>query len=71
MWKNKNSLPRRQAVCVDLDVCQRIVVFTVPSSKQREPDLLGEKQASDDGYAAMQTRSTYWAVFYSKSEMCQ
>jgi hypothetical protein len=40
------------------------VAFAIPSSKQKEPDLLDEKQASDDGYAATQMGNTYWAQFY-------
>ena len=47
------------------------VVVANPSSKQERPDLLDEKQASDDGYAVTQTGNAYWAVFYLKSEMCQ
>jgi len=47
------------------------VAFAIPSSKQKGPDLLGEKQASDGGYAATQISRTYWAVFYPKSDMCQ
>jgi len=50
---------------------QHIFAFTVPSSKQEEPDLLGEKQASDDGYAVTQMGSTYWAQFYYRYEMSQ
>ena len=45
--------------------------FANSSSKQKGPDLLCEKQVSDDGYAATQMGNTYWAVFYSKNEMCQ
>jgi hypothetical protein len=47
------------------------VAFAIPSSKQKGPGLLCEKQASDDGFAATQTGNPYWAVFYSKNEMCQ
>lgn len=35
-------------------VFQRTFAFAIPSSKQKYPDLLGEKQASDDGYAGEQ-----------------
>jgi hypothetical protein len=52
-------------------VYQYILAFSAPSSKQKDPDLLCEKQASDDGYAATQIDSAYWAEFYSKSEMSQ
>ena len=50
---------------------QHIIAIIVSSSKQKEPNLLGEKQASDDGYAVAQMGNTYWAVFYSKNEMSQ
>jgi hypothetical protein len=57
---------------VDLYVCVSVhVAFTLPSSKQKKPDLLREKQAADDGNAAMQMGNPCWAVFYSKSEMSQ
>jgi len=39
------------------------VAFAIPSSKQEGPDLLYEKQASDDGYAATQIGNPYWAKF--------
>ena len=48
-----------------------MLAFSAPSSKQKDPDLLCEKQASDDGFAATQIDNTYWAEFYSKSEMSQ
>ena len=47
------------------------VAFAIPSSKQKGPGLLCEKQASDDGYAVTQLCNAYWAVFYLKSEMSQ
>jgi hypothetical protein len=48
-----------------------MLAFSAPSSKQKDPDLLCEKQASDDGFAATQIDNAYWAEFYSKSEMSQ
>ena len=50
---------------------QHIIAIIVSSSKQKEPNLLGEKQASDDGYAVPQILDTYWAVFYYQNEMSQ
>jgi hypothetical protein len=47
------------------------VAAAIPSSKQKGPGLLFEKQASDDGYAATQMGNAYWAVFYPKSGMSQ